>query len=123
VSAGAEAVDAYIAAQPLEAQARLQRIREIVRAAAPGAKEIISYRIPAFRGGGVFIYFAGFKGHIGVFPPVHGDEILEAALAPYRGPKGNLRFPLGEPLPEALIEQVVRLAVERDQAKGRGGGR
>ena len=114
----ADAIDEYIAAAALEAQPRLRRIREIVRAAAPEAEQTISYKIPAFRGRGVFIYFGAFKSHIGVFPPIHGDADLERALAPYRGPKGNLQFPLSEPLPEALIAEVVRVAVERDRAKG-----
>jgi uncharacterized protein YdhG (YjbR/CyaY superfamily) len=118
MSSGADAIEAYVAAASVDAQPRLRRIREIVSAAAPEAEQIISYRMPAFRGRGVFIYFAAFKSHIGVFPPIHGDEDLEAALAPYRGPKNNLRFPLSEPLPEALIERLVQAAVERDRAKG-----
>lgn len=118
MNSGAEAVEAYIAAASEAAQPALRRVREIVRALAPEAEEDISYRIPAFRRHGVFIFYAAFKTHIGMFPPIHGDEDLEAALAPWRGPKGNLRFPLGEPLPDALIEQVARLAVERDRAKG-----
>jgi uncharacterized protein YdhG (YjbR/CyaY superfamily) len=118
MSSGSEAVEAYIAAAAETAQPALRRIREIVRAAAPEAEEIISYRMPAFRRRGVFIYFAAFKTHIGMFPPIHGDAELEAALAPFRGPKGNLRFPLREPLPDALIERVAKLAVERDREKG-----
>ena len=28
-------------------------------------------------------------------------------LSPYAGPKGNLKFPLDQPLPYALIERVA----------------
>lgn len=118
MSSGAEAVEAYIVAADEAAQPALRRIREIVRAIAPEADEVISYRIPAFRRRGVFIFYAAFKTHIGMFPPIHGDDALEAALEPYRGPKGNLRFPLSEPLPDALIGQVAKLAVERNREKG-----
>jgi uncharacterized protein YdhG (YjbR/CyaY superfamily) len=111
-------IDAYIAAAPPAAQAPLRRIREIARAAAPDARETISYRMPALRGRGIVIYYAAFKAHIGLFPPVRGDAGLDAALAPYRGPKGNLRFPLAEPLPEALVERIVRLRAEQDRAGG-----
>ena len=116
---GSEAaeIDAYIAAAPPAAQAPLRRIREIARAAAPDAREIISYRMPALRGRGILIYYAAFKAHIGLFPPVKGDADLDEALTPYRGPKGNLRFPLAEPIPEALIERIVRLRAEQDRAK------
>src|SRR5665213_1053048 len=92
-------IDAYIAASSPAAKPALRRIREIVRAAAPDAEETISYRMPAFRGHGILVYFAAFKNHIGMFPPIGGDAGLEKALARYRGLKGNLRFPLGEPIP------------------------
>jgi len=113
----AATIDAYIAAAPAPARAVLQRIGDIVRAAAPDAQEIISYRMPAFRGRGIIVYFGAFKDHIGMFPPVRGDPNLDEDLVRYRGPKGNLRFPLGEPLPVDLIERVVRLRAEQDRAK------
>ncbi|MEO8926113.1 MAG: DUF1801 domain-containing protein [Caulobacteraceae bacterium] len=112
-------MDAYIAASAPGAQAVLRRIREIVRAAAPEAKEIISYKMPAFRGHGMLVYFAAFKNHIGIFPPIEGDAGLDEALARYRGPKGNLRFPLDEPIPYDLIERIARLRAKQDQAKAR----
>ncbi|MGH6977343.1 MAG: iron chaperone, partial [Stellaceae bacterium] len=102
---------------PLAVRPALRRIRKIVRRAAPKAKEIISYRMPAVRGHRILVYFAAFKNHIGIFPPIEGDTRLEKALARYRGPKGNLRFPLDEPLPYGLIERIVRLRVKQDQAK------
>jgi uncharacterized protein YdhG (YjbR/CyaY superfamily) len=112
-------IDAYIAASPLAAQPALRRIREIARAAAPDAKEAISYRMPALRGRGILVYFAAFKTHIGLFPPVRGDPRLDRDLARYRGPKGNLRFPLDEPMPYDLIERILRLRAEQDQAPTR----
>jgi uncharacterized protein YdhG (YjbR/CyaY superfamily) len=114
VESEAARIDAYIAAAPPHAQHALKQIRGIARAAAPDAVETISYRMPALRGRGVIVYYAAFKAHIGLFPPVRGDAGLDAALAPYRGPKGNLRFPLSEPIPEALIERIVRLRAEQD---------
>ena len=90
-------VDAYIAGFPKPAQALLRKVRAIIRAAAPKAEEIISYRIPAYRQHGIVVFFAGFKAHIGLFPPVRGSTALEKAVAKYAGPKGNLRFPYDEP--------------------------
>jgi uncharacterized protein YdhG (YjbR/CyaY superfamily) len=55
--------------------------------------------MPSFSQDGILIYFAAFKNHIGVFPPVSGDPRLERSLSRYMGPKGNLKFPLGEPVP------------------------
>lgn len=67
----------------------------------------MSYAMPALRRGRVFIYFAAFKHHVGIYPPVDGPAALLEDLAPYRGPKGNLSFPLNQPLPLDLIERVV----------------
>lgn len=102
-----ESVDAYIAAAPLEARDALNAIRSIIKAQVPDAVEIISYQIPAFRLKRIFIFFAAFKNHIGVYPPVQGDPELQMALAPYRGEKGNLKFPLKEPIPYDLISRVA----------------
>ena len=73
--------------------------------------------MPAFRGHGILVYFAAFKNHIGIFPPIKGGARLDEALARYRGPKGNLRFQLDEPLPYDLIERIVRQRAKQDQAK------
>ncbi|HEV7157586.1 MAG TPA: DUF1801 domain-containing protein [Caulobacteraceae bacterium] len=110
-------IDGYISAAPTAFQPILQRIREIVRRAAPEAAEIISYRMPAFRGRGIILYFAAFRDHIGLYPPVHGDARLEEDLARYRGPKGNLRFPVNEPMPYALIKRVAELRARQDRTK------
>ncbi len=106
-------IDGYIAAAPPSARAILSEIRRRVKRRVPDATETISYRMPAFRIDRIFFYFAAFKEHIGVFPPVHGDPGLMASLAPYRGPKGNLRFPYADGIPYELIERVaVALAEE-----------
>ena len=110
-------VDDYIAEFPPKTRMVLRKVRSALRKAAPGAEETISYRIPALRGNGMLVYFAGFKNHVGMFPPVRGDERLDAALARFRGPKGNLRFPLTEPLPLALISRIAKLRVKQDREK------
>ena len=73
--------------------------------------------MPAFFEGGVIIYVAPFKHHVGMFPPVKGDAALEKALAKYKGEKGNLRFPLDEPMPYPLIRRVVRARLKALHAK------
>lgn len=93
-----------------EAQARLLLIRDRVQAVLPEAAPCISYSMPAFRRGKVFFYFAAFKQHIGVYPPLKdlkADASLHARIAPYRGPKGNLSFPLKQALPIDLIVEVA----------------
>ena len=92
-------------------------MRETISHAAPDAKEIISYQMPAFRQHGILVYFAAWKKHIGLYPPISGDKALEKAIARYAGPKGNLQFPLDEPMPLDLIERIVKLRVKQDSEK------
>ena len=112
-----ETIDEYISASSPDVQAILQQVRQVVHSAAPDAQEAISYQIPAFKLNGVLVYFAAFKKHIGFYPPVTGDARLEKAVAPYAGEKGNLRFPLDQPIPFDLIERITKLRVKQNMAK------
>lgn len=110
-------IDSYIARFDGDLQAILQAVRKTIRRAAPAAKEVISYQMPAFRQHGILVYFAAWKSHIGMYPPISGDSTLEKALAKYAGPKGNLQFPLDKAIPYKLIERIVKLRVKQDQEK------
>ncbi len=81
--------------------------------------------MPAFKQNGVLLYFAAFKGHIGIFPPVRGDDNLMRAVKPYAGPKGNLQLPFEKPIPYALIRRIVkaRMLATRKKAECRSGSR
>lgn len=96
-------IDAYIAAAAPALRPRLSLIRDAVKLAVPGAAETISYNLPAFRTTRVFFYFAAFKAHIGIYPPLAADTDLAAELAPYRGPGGNLKLPLTLAISTELI--------------------
>jgi uncharacterized protein YdhG (YjbR/CyaY superfamily) len=106
-------IDGYLATVPLESKAILQEIRKLIHLKVPEAKEVISYQMPAFKLSRTFIYFAAFKKHIGIYPPVTGDKALIAATASYRNEKGNLAFPLQEPIPYALIGLVAAALCEQ----------
>ncbi len=105
-------VDEYIAGFPPATQRLLQSIRAAITKAAPRAEERISYRIPTYTLNGRSVYFAGYQGHIGIYPVT--AEItakLAKPLAPYRSPgaKATVRLPLTEPVPYALIGRIVKL--------------
>ena len=106
-------IDEYISGFSPDVQAILQQIRQVVHSAAPEAQETISYRIPAFKQNEVLVYFAAFKKHVGFYPPIHGDARLEKAASPYAGEKGNLQFPLDQPIPFDLIERMTKLRVKQ----------
>ena len=110
-------IDEYIAAFSPEVRTILERVRQTIRGAAPDAQETISYSMPAFTQCGIVVYFAAFKKHVGLYPPVSGDAAIENAISPYAGEKGNLRFPLDRPIPYGLIERIVMLRVKQNLAK------
>lgn len=110
-------ISEYIALFPPDVQKILEKIRSTVSSAAPDAQETISYQIPAFTLYGTLVYFAAFKNHIGLYPPVRGEATLEKAVARYAGEKGNLRFPLDEPIPYRLITRIVKLKVKQNITK------
>lgn len=106
-SAHFDSIDAYIAAADPEVRHILQRIRTDVKILLPEATETISYGIPAFKTDRVFFYFAAFKHHIGIYPPLRNQESLRKEVQPYANAKGNLRFPLSEEIPYPLIVRVA----------------
>ena len=113
----AKTINGYISQFPADVQAILQEVRTTVSSVAPEAKETISYLMPAFKLHGMLVYFAAWAKHIGLYPPISGDIKLEKAVARYAGPKGNLQFPLDEPIPYDLIQRIVKLRVKQDTAK------
>lgn len=112
-------VASYLAAQPPVMRAALKRIRSLVRAAAPRAVEVISYRMPAFRTErGVLVWYAGFPSHGSFFPgALPRFPELAKAMAPFASAKGTLRFTPERPLPASLITRLVKARL-REQAAG-----
>jgi uncharacterized protein YdhG (YjbR/CyaY superfamily) len=105
-------VEEYIGTFPADVQEILQRVRQTILAAVPGAGEKISYQIPTVTlDGQALLYFSGWKQHISVYPIPDGDDALAAEIAPYRAGKGTLRFGLDEPIPYELIGRLARAFV------------
>jgi uncharacterized protein YdhG (YjbR/CyaY superfamily) len=102
-----ESHDEYFASVADDVRLKLAAIQAQVEALVPGATRCIGYNMPAYRGKRIFFYFAAFKKHIGIYPPVSEDERLIGELARFRGEKGNLSFPLNESLPLELIGRVA----------------
>jgi uncharacterized protein YdhG (YjbR/CyaY superfamily) len=124
-----ESVDAYIASQPEAVQGVLERVRSTIRRALPGAEEVISYQIPAYRRpGGAVLYFAGWRQHYSLYPAT--DRVvaaLEDELAPYAVTRGTIRLPFSRAVPVKLIARIAKLrakeVAERQQAKAAAPGK
>jgi uncharacterized protein YdhG (YjbR/CyaY superfamily) len=114
-------VDEYIAGFPEHTQEQLKQIRAVIRAAAPDAREKISYKIAGYElNGRKLVYFAGWKKHVSLYPIPAGDEAFEKEVSRYADGKGTLKFPLNQPLPMKLIRKVVRLHVAANVKKTKG---
>ncbi|HEY6465523.1 MAG TPA: DUF1801 domain-containing protein [Candidatus Acidoferrales bacterium] len=108
-------VSEYIAALPKAARARLQEIRKIIRAAAPGSEEAISYNIPAFKTNGAsLVWYAAFKEHIGLYPRVSAIAAFKDELAGYKTSKGAIQFPIEKPIPARLVKRIVKFRLEEN---------
>ena len=114
-------VTKYIALQPPRARRYLRQIRSIIRGAAPKAAESITYGIPTFKiDGKRFIYCAGFKAHVSLYPMTGAIRRKFAAeLKRYKTSTGTVQFPLDAPLPVAFVRRLVkaRLAEMRETAR------
>jgi uncharacterized protein YdhG (YjbR/CyaY superfamily) len=108
----ATTIDRYIAEFPPEVRQVLEEVRAIIRATAPEAVENISYAIPTFDlNGKHLVHFAGYAGHVGLYPTPSGLEAFKDEFARYKSGKGSVRIPLGEPLPADLIRRVVEFRI------------
>ena len=101
-------IDDYIGSFPAEVQDVLTDIRSRLHATVPGMTETMSYGMPTLElDGKRLVHFAGWRKHVSLYPVPEADAALEAELAPYVAGKGTLKFPLGQPIPDGLLERIL----------------
>jgi len=112
-------VDEYLAALPADRRGPMEDLRRTIRAAAPDATEVITYKMPGFKRNGRFLVsYDAFKQHYSLFPS--SDPIIDALgdrVRPYLAGKGTLRFPADQPLPLDLITEIVKIRVAENDAE------
>lgn len=117
----AKTIDEYIAEFPAEVRAVLEEVRGVIRDAAPGATETISYAIPTFDlAGKHLVHFAAFAHHIGFYPTPSGADEFKEELSRYKTGKGSVQFPLDKPMPRDLIRRIVEFRVAKIAGKAKG---
>ena len=114
-------IDQYLATVPEDARATLEKLRQVVSAAAPNAVEAIWYQIPTFRlCGRALVGFAAFKNHCSFFPM--SMAVMRAyydELNSYDTSKGTIRFPLDKPLRSALVKKIVKARIKENEARAK----
>ncbi len=112
-----ETIDVYINNFPEDIRNKLEKIRSTIKKAAPDAKEVISYQMPAFKFNSVLVYFAAFKNHIGLFPTPSPIKVFSKELSEYDTCKGTIIFPLDKKIPLGLISKITKYRFQEDLKK------
>ena|ERR1700676_1366529 len=112
-------VDEYIALHPAPIRAGLDLLRKTIKTAAPGAEEMISYQMPAYKLKGMLVFFSAIQKHYGFYPTSSPMIAFREKLKPYETSKGAIKFPLDKPLPVKLISEIVKWRVKDNLAKER----
>jgi len=113
-----EPTRAFLAALPPAQRQALERLREMIIAAAPDAEEYVGYGIPAFRQDGALVSFGAAKTHCAFY--VQSPAVMEAHAAELAGldtSKGTVRFTPDQPLPAALVTRLVQARLAENRAR------
>lgn len=109
----------YLAALTADKRAALEELRRTIQEAAPGAEEVISYQLPAFRlDGRMLVAFGATTKHCALYlmspttVEAHNDE-----LKGFDTSKGTIRFRADEPLPASLVRKLVEARIAENAAK------
>jgi uncharacterized protein YdhG (YjbR/CyaY superfamily) len=102
-------VEQYLAALPDDKRKALKALRKMIKAAALGADECISYGIPAFRYNGKFLVGYGAAARHCAFYPGSVVQRMKGELRNYDISKGTIRFAADNPLPAKLVRKLVKL--------------
>lgn len=117
----AKTIDEYLAGLTADKRAALQKLRKIIRAAAPKAEECISYQLPAFRLNGMLVAFGATANHCAFYPMSSSAvEAHKEELKGYDTSRGTIRFQADKPLPVALVRKLVKGRIAENLVRHRG---
>ena len=110
--------DEYLASVREEQCAVLQKLRETIQEAAPGAVECISYGLAAFKlDGKPLVAYGGAARHCALYPMSAATiDAYHEELASYDTSKGTIRFQPDRPLQAALVRKLVKARIAENEA-------
>lgn len=103
-----KSIDEYLSKVEPQQRAELERIRALVKQLVPSAEETMSYGMPTLKyKNRALVYFTASKKHMSFFPSSWAIEELKDKLTGYKTSEHVIQFTLENPLPDALIEELV----------------
>ena len=111
-------VDDYLAGVPAKEREVLQKLREVIKSAAPQAEEVISYNIPLYKHHGHLVGFGAFKNHCSLFVTNSAvQEQFAKELKPYEVAHTTIQFSVDNPLPATLVKKIVKARIAENEAR------
>jgi uncharacterized protein YdhG (YjbR/CyaY superfamily) len=107
-------VDHWLSRLDPKQRAALERLRAQIRAAAPGAEEVISYGQPTIKLHGHLVAFGAFRKHLSFFPMSSTLLRQFPEAAPFATSSGTLQFQPDKPLPAALVKRLVKARIAQN---------
>jgi len=111
-------VDDYLESLPQATKNALEELRSVIRAAAPRADEVISYRIPTYKYHGPLVHFAAFKDHCSFV--VVSEPTLRSfsnELESYHTTGTTIHFSAEKRLPAELVTRIVKARIEENELR------
>ena len=107
-------VDHWLSRLEPKQRAALEELRAQIRAAAPGAEEVISYGQPTFKLHGHLVAFGAFRKHLSFFPMSSTLIRQFPEAAPFATSSGTLQFQPDRPIPAALVKKLVKARIAQN---------
>ena len=106
-------IDEYLAGVNADQRPALEALRRTIRAVAPKAEECISYGLAAFRlNGRPLVAFGASANHCAFYPMNSTTvEAFQKQLKGFETSKGTIRFQADNPLPAALVRNLVKARI------------
>ena len=112
-------VDEYIALHPGPVRRGLELLRKTIKTTAPGAEELISYQMPAYKLNGMLAFFSAAKNQYGFYPTASPIIAFREKLKSYKTSKGAIQFQLDKSIPVKLVAEIVKWKVMENKMKVR----
>jgi uncharacterized protein YdhG (YjbR/CyaY superfamily) len=115
----AKTIDDYLDALSADKRAALEKLRKVIKAAAPKAEECISYGLAAFRLDGRLLVAFGAGANHCAFYPGSGSTVADHQdeLKNYETTKGSIHFQPDKPLPAALVRKLVKARIAENEKR------